>query len=255
MQDPKMKLHCGFLFFNMAVIFGLHEKDLDFELVFIDWIAGESKTKSFLSNLNPFGQVPVLEDGDLKLFESKAITRYLAEQYKEEGTNLLPNDPKKRAIVSMWMEVDTNQFLPVALTLIKELIVKPYQGLATDFTSVQENKEKLSEILNIYETRLRESPYLAGQSFTLADLHHLPPIHYLLNTEEEEVKSLIYSRPSVAAWVEKMKCRPAWLKTVVMQEHIVDLMNRRRLPKQSDSSCHELTADVAQKTAMVIGKN
>ncbi|ESQ30494.1 hypothetical protein EUTSA_v10011727mg [Eutrema salsugineum] len=255
MEDSKMKLHCGWFWLNTAAIFGIYEKGLDFEFVFVDWVAGESKTKSFLSNLNPFGQVPVLEDGDLKLFESKAITRYLAEQYKDQGTSLLPDDPKKRAIVSMWMEVDTNHFLPVASTLIKELILKPYQGLATDFTSVHESKEKLSEILNIYETRLGESPYLAGESFTLADLHHLPPINYLLNTEEEEVKSLIYSRPNVAAWVEKMKSRPAWLETVVMQKHIVDLMKRRRLPKQLDSSCHESTV-LAQKTAMVvIGNN
>lgn len=151
----------------------------------------------------------------------------------------------------MWMEVDNNQFLPIALALIKELIIKPYQGLATDVTSVQENKEKLAEVLNIYEIRLGESPYLAGEGFTLADLHHLPPIDYLLNTEEEELKNLIYSRPNVAAWVEKMKLRPAWLKTVVMKNHIVDLMKQRRLPIRLDSSCHELTV-VAQNTAMAI---
>lgn len=186
--------------------------------------------------------------------ESKAITRYVAEQYKDIGTNLLPDDPKKRAIVSMWMEIDTNKFLPIASTLIRELVLKPYQGLATDVESVEENKEKLSEILDIYEIRLGESPYLAGESFTLADLHHLPLINYLLNTEDEELKSLIYSRPNVAAWVEKMKLRPAWLKTVVMQKHIVDLMKRRRLPIRLDSSCHDEVA-VTAKTAMAIGNN
>ncbi|KAF8093658.1 hypothetical protein N665_0381s0018 [Sinapis alba] len=254
MEDPKMKLHCGFLFPNLATMFGLHEKGLDFELVFVDWVAGESKTKPFLTNLNPFGQVPVLEDGELKLFESKAITRYLAEQYKDIGADLLPNDPKERAIVSMWMEIDTNQFLPLASTLIRELIIKPYQGLATDFTSVQENKEKLSKVLNIYEARLGEFSYLAGESFTLADLHHLPPIHYMLKMEEEGVKDLIYSRPNVNAWVQKMKSRPAWLKTVVQGDHIFELMRQRRLPIQFESLCHDLTA-VAQTTAMVTGNN
>ncbi|XP_020866740.1 glutathione S-transferase F14 [Arabidopsis lyrata subsp. lyrata] len=254
MADSKMKLHCGWFFLNSAALFGINEKGLDFELVFVDWLAGEAKTKTFLSTLNPFGEVPVLEDGDLKLFGDHGITRYLAEQYKDIGTNLLPDDPKKRAIVSMWMEVDTNQFLPIASTLIKELMIKPYQGLATDVASVQENQEKLSEILNIYETRLGESPYLAGESFTLADLHHLPLIDYLLNTEEEELKNLIYSRPNVAAWVDKMKMRPAWLKTVVMKNHIVDLMKQRRLPIRLDSSCHELTV-VAQKTAVAVGNN
>ncbi|XP_010501920.1 PREDICTED: LOW QUALITY PROTEIN: glutathione S-transferase F14-like [Camelina sativa] len=251
MADSKMKLHCGWFFLNSAAIFGISEKGLDFQLVFVDWIAGESKTKTFLSTLNPFGEVLVLEDGDLKLSESKAIMPYLAEQYKDSGTSLLPDDPKKRAMVGMCMEVDNNQVLPyIALALIKQLIIKLYQGLATDVTSVQENKEKLSEILNIYETRLGESPYLAGESFTLVDLHHLP---LMLNAEEEELKNLIYSRPNVAAWVEKMKSRPAWLKTVVMKNHIVDLMKHCRcLPKRLDSSCHELTTIVAQKTALAI---
>ncbi|CAG7860612.1 hypothetical protein IGI04_033812 [Brassica rapa subsp. trilocularis] len=250
MEDQKMKLHCGFIFSNWTAMFGLHEKSLDFELVFVDWVAGEARTKTFLSNLNPFGQVPVLEDGDLKLFESKAITRYLAEQYKDVGTDLLPNDAKERAIVSMWMEIDTNQFLPLASTLIRELVTKPYQGLATDFTSVQENKEKLSEVLNIYEARLGESCYLAGESFTLADLHHLPPIHYMLKMEEEGVKDLIYSRPNVTAWVEKMQSRPAWLKTVIKGDHIFELMKQHRMPMQLDSPCQEMTG-LAQKTAMV----
>lgn len=52
MDEPKMKLHCGWWFLNSAAIFGLHEKDLDFELVFVDWVAGEAKTETFLSNLN-----------------------------------------------------------------------------------------------------------------------------------------------------------------------------------------------------------
>ena len=52
MEDQKMKLHCGFIFSNWTAMFGLHEKSLDFELVFVDWVAGEARTKTFLSNLN-----------------------------------------------------------------------------------------------------------------------------------------------------------------------------------------------------------
>ncbi|XP_013613763.1 PREDICTED: LOW QUALITY PROTEIN: glutathione S-transferase F14 [Brassica oleracea var. oleracea] len=255
MEDPRMKLHCGLTTNNSAAMFGLHEKGLDFELVFVDWIAGEAKTKAFLTNLNPFGRVQILEDGDLKLFESKAITRYLAEQYKDGGTDLLSNDPKERAIVWMWMEIDTNQFFFLfASTLIGELNIKPFQGLATDFTLVQKNKEKLSEVLNIYEARLGKSSYLAGESFTLADLRHLPPIRYMLKMEEKGVKDLIYSRPNATAWVEKMKSRSAWLKTVVQGGHIFELMKQCCLPIQFESSYHEVTV-VAKTTALVTGNN
>lgn len=187
--------------------------------------------------------------------ESKAITRYLAEQYKDGGTDLLSNDPKERAIVWMWMEIDTNQFFFLfASTLIGELNIKPFQGLATDFTLVQKNKEKLSEVLNIYEARLGKSSYLAGESFTLADLRHLPPIRYMLKMEEKGVKDLIYSRPNATAWVEKMKSRSAWLKTVVQGGHIFELMKQCCLPIQFESSYHEVTV-VAKTTALVTGNN
>ncbi|KAJ7972927.1 Glutathione S-transferase family protein [Quillaja saponaria] len=63
------------------------EKNIDFELVPVNLTAGEHKQPPFLSK-NPFGQIPVLEDGDLTLFESRAITQYVAEKYKEKGTDL-----------------------------------------------------------------------------------------------------------------------------------------------------------------------
>ncbi|XP_059664305.1 glutathione S-transferase PARB-like [Cornus florida] len=64
----------------MRVFATLHEKELPYELVPVDLRAGEHKTEPFLS-LNPFGQVPAFEDGDLKLFESRATTQYIAHSY------------------------------------------------------------------------------------------------------------------------------------------------------------------------------
>ena len=58
----------------------LEEVGAEYEQIPVDWSAGESRTADFLA-LNPNGKVPLLVDGDLRLFESLAINYYLARRY------------------------------------------------------------------------------------------------------------------------------------------------------------------------------
>ncbi|CAN6561462.1 unnamed protein product [Malus baccata var. baccata] len=198
----------------MRVFATLYEKDIEFELVPIDMRAGEHKKEPFIS-LNPFGQVPAFEDGDLKLFESRAITQYIAHEYADKGTPLVIRDSKKMAIISLWSEVEAQKFDPAATKLTYELAIKPMFKMTTDAAVVEENEAKLAVVLDVYETRLAQSKYLAGESFTLADLHHLPTIHYLMGTQS---KKLFESRPHVLAWVADITARPAWNKVVAQQK-------------------------------------
>ncbi|OIT29327.1 PREDICTED: glutathione S-transferase [Nicotiana attenuata] len=198
----------------MRVIATLKEKELDFELVPVNMHTGDHKKEPFIS-LNPFGQVPAFEDGDLKLFESRAITQYIAHTYADKGNQLLANEPKKMAIMSVWMEVESTKFDPIGSKLSFELAVKPMLGMVTDDAAVAENEEKLSKILDVYETRLKESKYLGGESFTLADLHHAPVVHNLMGTK---VKSLFDARPHVKAWSADILARPAWSKALELHK-------------------------------------
>ncbi|XP_006355800.1 glutathione S-transferase-like [Solanum tuberosum] len=194
----------------VRVVATLKEKNLDFELIHVDLQNGDHKREPFIS-LNPFGQVPAFEDGDLKLFESRAITQYIAHTYADKGNQLLPNDPKKMAIMYVWIEVEAQKFEPVGSKLSYEIVIKPMLGMVTDDAIVAENEEKLSKLLDVYESRLKNSKYLSGDSFTLADLHHAPVLHYLIGTK---VKSLFNARPHVSAWVADILARPAWAKSL-----------------------------------------
>ncbi|KAG8370658.1 hypothetical protein BUALT_Bualt13G0006100 [Buddleja alternifolia] len=176
-----------------SVMFCLEEKALQYEFVHIDLPTGQHKKEPFLS-ISPFGKVPALQDGDLKLFESRAITRYLAHNYADKGTPLMPSDPKKMALVSVWMEVESNIF--------EDTISKLSYG----------HQEKLGKILEVYEARLAESKYLGGEEFSLADLHHLPVINYLSGT-------LFDGKPNMSAWYAAMLARPAWQKVVERMKH------------------------------------
>ncbi|XP_024017727.1 glutathione S-transferase F8, chloroplastic [Morus notabilis] len=191
----------------------LYEKDLDFEFVTVDLSTGAHKQEPYISK-NPFGQVPAVEIGDLKLFESRAITKFIAEEYADKGTQLVHSEKEKKAALYVWLEVEAHQFEPVASKLVWELVFKPLFKIPTDPAAVEENEAKLGKVLDVYENRLSKAKYLAGDSFTLADLHHLPNTTLLLGTSS---KVVFESRPHVQAWAADITARPAWSKVLALR--------------------------------------
>ncbi|CAA2992107.1 glutathione S-transferase-like [Olea europaea subsp. europaea] len=209
-----IKVHGGlFSTATMRVLACLEEKELDYDFVPVNLRAGEPKREPFLS-LNPFGQVPVLEDGDLKLFESRAITKYIAYKYANKGTPLISQDPKEIAMECVWMEVEAQRYENAAAKLTWELCIKPNIGMTADEAVVEEYEEKLAKVLDVYEDRLAKSKYLAGDCFSLADFHHLPTINYLMGTK---IKALFDSRIHVNSWCADILARPAWKKVFAMK--------------------------------------
>ncbi|XP_073145293.1 glutathione S-transferase-like [Henckelia pumila] len=192
------------------VIVCLEEKGLEYDTVLIDLRSREQKKEPFIS-INPFGQVPGFEDGDLKLYESRAITKYIAHVYADKGTPLLLEGPKKLGTLYLWLEVEVQKFDASAQKIAYEILVKPVKGMTTDEAAVEQLIVQLSDVLDVYEARLAESKYLTGDSFTLADLHHLPVINNLYKTK---VKSLFDARPHFSAWCADILARPAWKKAL-----------------------------------------
>lgn len=200
---------------TLRVLAALHEKEIDYELVPVDMSVGAHKQEPFLS-LNPFGQVPAFEDGDLKMFESRAITKYVSYAYESSGTPLIYKEPKDMAILAIWQEVEAHQFDRAASPLAWELVFKKMFHMETDEAVVQENEAKLAKVLDIYESRLAQSKYLGGETFSLADLHHLPGTQFLFGTQ---VKKLFDERPHVSAWCQDILARPSWEKAIALQKH------------------------------------
>ncbi|KAL6564219.1 hypothetical protein OROMI_015669 [Orobanche minor] len=177
--------------------------------------AGEHKKEPFIS-INPFAQVPVFEDGDLKLFDSRAINRYIAHTYADKGTPLVcHNDPRKMAIILVGLEVEAHHYDSAAGKLLRELYFKPlFRGTTGDEAIVKEQEVQLAKVLDVYESRLAESKYLCGDTFTQADLHHLPTLDYLMGTR---AKAIFDARPRVSAWCKDIMARLAWQKVIAMR--------------------------------------
>ncbi|KAL6594708.1 hypothetical protein ACP70R_048446 [Stipagrostis hirtigluma subsp. patula] len=181
----------------------LEEAGVEYELVPMSRAAGDHRRPEHLAR-NPFGQVPVLEDGGLTLFESRAIARHVLRKYKPEL--LGGGDLAASATVDVWLEVEAHQHHPAAGAVVKECVVSPLLGGAPDQAVVGENVEKLRRVLEVYEARLGRSRYLAGDLVSLADLSHFPIMRYFMDTEHA---ALVEALPRVKAWWEELAARPA----------------------------------------------
>jgi glutathione S-transferase len=84
-----------------------------------------------------------------------------------------------------------------------------------DQGAIRQSKEKLKKVLDVYEKRLAETRYLAGDEFTLADLSHLPNIHYLVASADDDTAALFTSsRENVSRWWTDISTRHSWTKVI-----------------------------------------
>ncbi|KAF8780522.1 hypothetical protein HU200_001650 [Digitaria exilis] len=178
----------------------LLEKDVPFQIEPVDMSKGEHKSPSFLK-LQPFGQVPAFKDHLTTVFESRAICRYICDQYADRGNQSLLGKKEDgavgRAAIEQWIESEGQSFNPPSLAIIFQLAFAPMMGRATDLAVVEQNEAKLTKVLDVYDQRLGESQYFAGDDFSLADLVHLPNADFLVNRTNKS--GLITERKNLAS--------------------------------------------------------
>eukprot|EP00246_Nothoceros_aenigmaticus_P001255 TRINITY_DN1171_c0_g1_i1.p2 TRINITY_DN1171_c0_g1~~TRINITY_DN1171_c0_g1_i1.p2 ORF type:complete len:218 (+),score=55.86 TRINITY_DN1171_c0_g1_i1:188-841(+) len=194
------------------VLATLFEKGVeDAELVIVDLAKGENKKPEYLK-LQPFGVIPVYQDEDVTVFESRAIIRYVAHKFANQGTALYGKSFKDKALTEQWLEVESQNFNPLVSGIVGQIVFAKYKGSETNWDTVKELLAKLEKVLDIYEEHLSKSKYLAGDFFSLADLSHLPYTHYLINVAQKG--DGIKSRKHVSAWWDDISSRPSWKKVL-----------------------------------------
>ncbi|XP_077246747.1 glutathione S-transferase F11-like [Tasmannia lanceolata] len=193
----------------------LLEKEVEFQLINVDMSKGEHKKPDFLK-LQPFGQVPAFQDENTTVFESRAICRYVSDKYADKGNKgLFGKNLLERASIEQWLEAEGQSFNPPSSALVFQLAFAPRMKLKQDQGVIEQSEAKLVKVLDVYEKRLEESRFLAGEEFTLADLSHLPNTQYLVKVTDRG--GLFTSRKNVNRWWEEISSRPSWKKVVEMQ--------------------------------------
>ena len=155
--------------------------------------------------LQPFGQVPILQDGDFTLFESGAIVLYIGER----SETLLPKDPLARAHATQWLIAALNSIEPflmnvalIDLFYANEEWAKLRRPGAVEFA--QRRLAGLSKSLG-------DKPYLDRDRFTAGDLMMTTVLRILKHTD------IVTSDKRLAAYIDRCTARPAFERALDAQ--------------------------------------
>jgi glutathione S-transferase len=197
-----MRLHWHpFSVFPRRVRIALLEKGLAWEDVQVDLPGGGHRTPEF-RRLNPFEQVPVLEDGDLVVSESIAILEYLEERYPTPA--LLPSDAAHRALARQLMLWSGDYLAPAWKAWMAPRLSR---DVRPGDPSVQRGRDAMAAHLDVLEARVRGRAWLV-EDYSLADVCYAPFVT-VLGLELVGLHELVAERPAVRAWIDRLSARPA----------------------------------------------
>ncbi|HET7210882.1 MAG TPA: glutathione S-transferase, partial [Methyloceanibacter sp.] len=168
---------------------------LHLDVVPVDFLSGAHK-KSPLIEKNPFGEIPILEDGNVVLRDSQAILVYLARKYG--GESWLPTDAASMARVVEWLMVAENEIArgPNDARLHDKF------GFPIDAPAA---REKAKRIFGLMEAHLAKNAWLALDRPTIADIACMP---YVALSHEGGLSLEPY--PAIRAWIGRIKALPGF---------------------------------------------
>jgi GSH-dependent disulfide-bond oxidoreductase len=188
------------------IAIALLEMGLEWQLVPVDILAGDQLTPEFLA-LNPNNKTPVIVDDDgpggveFILWETGAILLYLA----EKTGKFIPSTPAGRAICWQWLMFQVSGIGPM---FGQEAHFTHYAKDRHDYP-IQRYSREVDRLMRVIDGRLGEAAWLAGDSYTIADMATLP---YLRRQLIEKPGRF----PNVERWAAAMTARPAVAEGLAM---------------------------------------
>lgn len=176
----------------------LHEKGLAYKRVTLDLAKKDQKRPEFLK-LNPYGKVPVINDGGKILFESCIINEYLNEQYPNPP--LMPKDPYLCGLGRVLVDYGLNYMHEPYWALRGEMLKEESERNAA---VAEETRQRLRQLLQYLEEALGDKPYFLGD-VSLTDIDLLPRFLRMESYGAVPTPAL----PRINAWLQRMKERPS----------------------------------------------
>lgn len=184
----------------------IHHLKIDVEIVELEAFSGSTKAPNYLE-LNPNGFVPTLVDGDLKLWESCAILKYLSDLYPDN--DLTPKDIKSQADMWRWIHWESIHFTKALSKYFWESFVKPHYGLGeTNFVDLENNLKDIYMFSGVLEKHLEGKKFIMGENLTLADFA-------VGSISEHQRRGNIpfgENYPNLLQWFDRLEKIPAWQK-------------------------------------------
>lgn len=184
----------------------LYEMGLEFEIERFTLGDPAMRAPEFLA-VSPNGRVPVLEDGETRLFESAAIAEYLAARYRVGEFAPAPSDPAFPQYLQ-WLHYGEGMIMgPVNNFVVETIILKPERR------SEEHAKRALKlmkRLVQAVDAHLADQDYLAGD-FSAADTitGHACITCARIGVEMDDM-------PNLSAYVTRLKARPAYQKALTL---------------------------------------
>ena len=140
------------------------EANLEYELRHVAMDKGEHRSAKYMA-INPNHQVPTLVDGDIRIYESNAILRYLC--VKHSPTEWYPSELPARAKVEQWLDWNQCRLSPNVVDIVLNSV---FLGPAGDRAAVERGLSRLPELWSILDAGLADSAFVACSRPTIADL-------------------------------------------------------------------------------------
>ena len=194
-----MRLHTAATPNGRKISIALEELGLPYEVRRVNLQAEEQLRPEFLA-LNPNHKIPVLEDGDLVVWESGAILLHLGERHDREG-RILPKDPRERIAAIQYAFFQTGGIGP---------------NLGRLGAALRKPGEKNQEMIDIFSAEVRRligvlarilgdgRPFLAGP-YSIGDIMHYPWLRLMLDLGAKD----LVEQKRVVSWLERIGARPA----------------------------------------------
>ena len=146
--------------------------------------------------MQPWGSVPAMTHGDVRMYETLAICNYIDHAFY--GPPLQPADPLANARCLQWTSVFIQYLYRPAIDIVLQRLVVPAQGGEADEALVASSVPKTEKALGVLDGALGGQACFAGDAASLADYMVLPVLHYLKMTPEGE--TLLAPRADLARW-------------------------------------------------------
>ena len=180
----------------------VEETGLDYQLKIIDLSKKEQFSPDYLA-ISPGHKIPALIDDDgpggtkVTLFESGAILKYVAEK---AGSDIYPDDPVRRVNVDQWLFYGSATFTTHAQQLGLFKLRFP-----EDVPAAKKHYEnQYLDMCGIFDKRLADNEYLAGEEYSIADIATYPDIHW-----HTYYDVAIDDFPNLVRWHDAIEARPA----------------------------------------------
>lgn len=180
----------------------LEELELPYELNRMEFNPADLKSDAHRAR-HPLGRVPVLEDGDLSIYESGAIVDYILDKHKNGGLKPKPDDPRFGPYLQ-WFHYCEGMVMPPMNTIVVHTILLPPER--RDETVLGQAQRLLSRALAPVNKTLAEKEYLIGD-FSGADVMLGHACH-----RSAKMLKLTEGLDHVNAYVERIDARPAFRK-------------------------------------------